>query len=310
MYLNDPYYTAPPSAAVKVTVAAPTVSTTSLFVSAQAFSYGQPITLNATVTGSNVASPASVVTFLDGTTVLGTASVGANGQAQFIATSLPTGANTLTASYSGNITNLGSVSFAVPVTLAQATTQVTAAVQPSAPVYGQSISLAALIGSSVQGEQLGAGSVTFTEGATQLGVSPVKAGAATLTVSAASPGKHTITVSYSGDVNHAPSSTVFTYTVNAAPTSIALPLPAVLKAGKPLILSATVTALPLSKQTPTGQVTFLDGTTVLGKATLINGAATLTLPRGLAVGKHKITAVFGGGTLFVSSQIVDTVSAI
>jgi hypothetical protein len=43
----------------------------------------------------------------------------------------------------------------------------------------------------------------------------------------------------------------------------------------------------------TGTVTFKDGTTVLATRTLSSGTATFTTST-LAVGKHSITAVYGG----------------
>jgi titin len=63
-------------------------------------------------------------------------------------------------------------------------------------------------------------------------------------------------------------------------------------------LSVTQTA-PTSG-TPTGSVTFKDGTTVLGTKTLSSGKATLTTST-LAAGTHSITAVYGGNADFAGS---------
>jgi len=57
-------------------------------------------------------------------------------------------------------------------------------------------------------------------------------------------------------------------------------------------------------------VTFKDGTTVLGTKTLSSGKATLTTSA-LAVGKHSITAVYGGNANFngsTSPAFVQTVN--
>jgi Big-like domain-containing protein/VCBS repeat protein len=51
---------------------------------------------------------------------------------------------------------------------------------------------------------------------------------------------------------------------------------------------------------PTGTVTFLDGSTSLGTATLTGGAATFTTT-GLAIGSHSITVQYGGDSNFHSS---------
>jgi hypothetical protein len=53
--------------------------------------------------------------------------------------------------------------------------------------------------------------------------------------------------------------------------------------------------------TPTGNVTFKDGTTVLGTAPLDDVVATFSLAS-LAVGSHTITAVYSGDTAFASAS--------
>jgi hypothetical protein len=56
--------------------------------------------------------------------------------------------------------------------------------------------------------------------------------------------------------------------------------------------------------TPTGNVTFMDGNTVLGTATLslVNAFDVATLAvSGLAVGNHNITAIYPGATSFAGS---------
>ena len=62
----------------------------------------------------------------------------------------------------------------------------------------------------------------------------------------------------------------------------------------PITLTATVTS---TAGTPTGTVTFLDGTTPIGTGTLTAGLATLTTSS-LAAGSHSITAAYGGDTNF------------
>jgi len=72
-----------------------------------------------------------------------------------------------------------------------------------------------------------------------------------------------------------------------------------------ITLTATVTGV----STPTGTVSFLDGTTLLGSGTLSGGVATLTTST-LAVGLHSITAVYSGDTNFVavtSSALTESV---
>jgi sugar lactone lactonase YvrE len=79
-------------------------------------------------------------------------------------------------------------------------------------------------------------------------------------------------------------------TATASVTSSANPVFAL----NPITLTATVSS---PSGTPTGTVTFLDGTTPLGTGTLASGVATLTTSS-LAVGSHSITVAYGGDTNF------------
>ena len=63
--------------------------------------------------------------------------------------------------------------------------------------------------------------------------------------------------------------------------------------GQPVTFTATVSANLSGAGTPTGTVTFQDGTTILGTSILAEGVATYVNPA-LAVGTHAITAVYGG----------------
>lgn len=71
---------------------------------------------------------------------------------------------------------------------------------------------------------------------------------------------------------------------------------------QPVTFTATVAAVMPGNGTPTGQVTFLDGSTTLGQATLDgNGVATYTTAA-LGVGSHAITASYGGDATFAASS--------
>jgi hypothetical protein len=102
--------------------------------------------------------------------------------------------------------------------------------------------------------------------------------------------------------------------VQAVPTTTGLasslnPAPA----SQPVTFTATVHGVGQASGTPTGLVTFLDGTTSIGTASLINGLASLTTST-LGLGKHSITAQYNGtnqgGTTFepsTSAALVETV---
>ena len=72
--------------------------------------------------------------------------------------------------------------------------------------------------------------------------------------------------------------------------------------GQSVTFTATVAVVSPGTGTPTGTVTFKDGSTTLGTGTLSGGVATLTVPStspliaALAVGTHRITADYGGDT--------------
>src|SRR5205807_1251816 len=62
--------------------------------------------------------------------------------------------------------------------------------------------------------------------------------------------------------------------------------------------------------TPTGSVSFMDGTATLGTLTLSAGKATFATA-GLAVGPHTITALYSGDTGFngsTSAAVIQTIS--
>ena len=74
--------------------------------------------------------------------------------------------------------------------------------------------------------------------------------------------------------------------------------------GDEVALTATVSPNSDSEYTPTGTVTFMDGSTVLGTATLsfVGGSEQATFyTSSLAIGNHSLTAVYGGNANFAGS---------
>jgi hypothetical protein len=98
---------------------------------------GSPLTLTATVPANAAGTPTGTVTFLDGATSLGTASLNGGGVATLSLSSLATGAHSLSASYSGDNDFAAVSSSATAETVqdftltAAASTQVIAANLPS-----------------------------------------------------------------------------------------------------------------------------------------------------------------------------------
>jgi hypothetical protein len=102
-------------------------------------------------------------------------------------------------------------------------------------------------------------------------------------------------------VQSVPTTTVLASSLNPAPF------------GQSVTFTATVHAVGQASGTPTGTVTFLDGTTSISTGSLSNGVASLTIST-LGLGNHSITATYNGttqgGTTFspsTSAALVETV---
>lgn len=189
------------------------------------------------------------------------------------------------------------VVFVMPNPTAVATTTtVVSSLNPS--TYGQAVTFTATVKSTAMGTPTG--TVTFKDGATVLGTITLSAGVAKLTTKTLKVGAHSITAIYNGSVSFfASTSAALKQTVNKASTSTSLtstPNPSTL--GQTVKFTATVKAT--TSGTPTGTVTFKDGTTTLGTGTLASGQATFSTAA-LAKGKHSITAVYGGSSSYLGS---------
>jgi hypothetical protein len=191
-------------------------------------------------------------------------------------------------------------SAAVPVT---APTNTALAASASTITVGQPVTFTATV-TPQSGTAIPTGSVTFFDGATAIGTSPLNgSGVATLMTSSLAQGAHRVTGTYGGDMSFtASSSSAVAVQVNAATlvgTSTALTGPSTAATGASVTVSAAIT--PASgTATPTGTVTFLDGANSLGIATLASGVATFSTST-LAAGMHSIIAMYGGDTNFASS---------
>jgi cyclophilin family peptidyl-prolyl cis-trans isomerase len=132
-------------------------------------------------------------------------------------------------------------------------------------------------------------------------------GVATFSTSLLTVGSHTINAIYSGDSNFSVSSGNVQVTVDQASTTTAITAnPTSAASGQSVTLTATVTVNSPGSGTPSGTVTFQDGSTTLGTANVnTSGRAVLTVPS-LAVGSHNILASYGGETRFGTSSSTAT----
>jgi hypothetical protein len=294
----------------QVNAPAPAATTTTLRASAATAVFGQDETLTATVTSPG-GVPTGTVTFLDGATVLGTEQLNAAGQA-VLPVSLGVGNHQLTAVYGGAAAFTGSTSTAAAVTVNPASTAVALTSSLNPAVTGQAVTFTATLSTVAPGAGTPTGTVTFKDGTVVLGTFPVgPGGTATFTTSFAVAGGHAITAVYNGDANFVGSSQALTEQVNAAATPQATTTALVASinpvvVGQAVTFTATVAGVGPVLGTPTGTVTFKDGTVVLGTFPVgPGGKATFTTSFAVA-GGHAITAVYNGDANFVGSSQVLT----
>jgi hypothetical protein len=256
----------------------------------------------ASAPGSGI--PTGMVTFKDGATTLGTGTLNGSGQTTLATSALTLGSHSITVVYAGDSDFTTSTSSTLTQTVNQAatTTAVTSSAAPS--VVGQSVTFTATVSAGAPGSGTPSGNVTFKDGSTVLGTGSVNgSGIATLSVSNLSLGSHSITAIYAGGSNFTTStSSAFNQTVNKDSTTAA-----VVSSVEPVafslsvIFTATVSANAPGSGTPTGTVTFKDGSATLGSASLNGSGQAILSTSILALGSHSITVVYGGDSNFTGS---------
>jgi Big-like domain-containing protein len=271
------------------------LTTLSLVSSLNPSELGQPVTFTATIVAAG--APSGTITFKDGTTVLGTATVVSKIGA-FTTSSLAIATHLITATYSGDASFAGSTSNTVPQVVNKATTTLTLGGNPNPSALGQAVTFAGSV-TAAPAAGIPTGTVSFFDGGTALGAVPLANGLASLTVSTLTVGSHLITASYSGDASFkAAASNIFAQTVQTGLSSTVLalsPNPALRKQ----LVTATATVNPTTLSAG-GTVIFRSTdsknvTTTLGQATVgANGVATLTFAAPNQRATFSITAAYGG----------------
>lgn len=194
------------------------------------------------------------------------------------------------------------------------------------PTFGQPTTITATLDPASQASASPTGTVTFVVNGVTINP-PTKLNAAgtsaSITVSL-NGGSNTITASYSGDYFYAstssapltvavqPSTTTTTLAISAPDSNPTAGNPSTAKNVQTVTLTATVT--PPASGTPTGTVTFYNGTTVLGTANVVpysptakfsEGQATLqvnTVANPLPLGTYSITATYSGDSSYGGSS--------
>src|SRR5262249_46936046 len=123
-----------------------------------------------------------------------------------------------------------------------------------------------------------------------------------LTVSSLSAGTHSLLAVYSGDSNFGGSSGTWSQTVQKAGTTTSLGLSsATTLFGQAVTFTATVSVTSPGAGTPTGSVTFYDGSTALGTGALDGSGVATFQSAALGVGAHSLTAHYNGASNFNGS---------
>ena len=159
------------------------------------------------------------------------------------------------------------------LTINQASTTTTLASSANPSVYGQSVTFTATVAAVAPGSGTPTGSVTLMDGSTTLGTGTLTGGVVTFNTSTLNVASHSITAVYGGDSNFTMStSAALSQAVNQDSTSTALTSsvnPIVF--GQSVSFTATVTANAPGAGTPTGSISFMEGSTTLDTESLSLG---------------------------------------
>ena len=259
-----------------------------------------PVTVTGLYSVSVVAAPTGSVTYnilnSSNTSVASATATLTAGSTDSTAT-IPLASSLVSGSYSVSLTYAGDSNYAaistavvVPVVIGPGVPTIVWTAPAGGITYGATLS-GILNASAVSGSTPVAGTFTYT--ATLLGGSPVAVSGATVL----SGGSYTLTATFTPTDTSTYSSTTASASLivaKATPVVVLTSSAAAVGVGTSVAFTATVTS---SAGTPSGSVSFYDGTTLLGTGTLAAGVATYTTLN-LPVGALSITAVYSGDSNF------------
>ena len=286
---------------VVITKAAPTDTVTA---NPNPTTFGTTVTLTFTVPLVNGVVPTGTVQFFNGTTLLGTGTVGPTGVTTITTSALPDGSDVVVAQYTGDNSYAPSAP-TVTVVVSPATTTGVLTFNPNPGTYGSPVIITDTV-VPVNGV-CPTGTVTFTSGTLGLGTgtfTPVPATGtptscvATTTTTLLPVGNDPVTATYPGNNNFGPITTTGTVPINKIPgtgdTLTANPTNPI--TGTPVVLTFTIPTVP-GATPPTGTVTFTVGGVTLGTGTITttNGVSTATLTTtALPTGTDTVVATYPG----------------
>jgi hypothetical protein len=290
-YQGDTSYKASVSAPISVTVIqAETAITVSAFPSTAIA--GAPVALSAAIAVTQgVATPTGTVTFTSGGNPIGLQPVAAGSAA--ISPTFAPGVQSVLAAYSGDTDSSGSVSVPLSLQVLIATTTASVASSSDPSIVLSPVTFSAKVAGT---GGIPTGSVTFSADGAAFGNATLDAtGSASLGNAGLAVGSHSIVVSYSGDGNDAPAtSAAITQVVSTISTATALGESSTGGSTPGVLLVASVVGA--AGPVPTGTVTFLIGTTVLGSAP-VNSSGVATFAPNPFAGTEIVTASYSGDTV-------------
>jgi Bacterial Ig-like domain (group 3)/FG-GAP-like repeat len=263
---------------------------------------GQAVVFSATVGTRSGAPPnGEIVTFNDGSAILGTGSL-IGGVALLTTSTLPVGTATITASYPGDANFTASQSAGLsqvvtPPNKFPTSTALVSSLNPS--IYGQNVTWTATVTTS--GSITPTGKVNFTSDGVGIGTATLNAsGVATISKRFLNASAFPVTAVYRGDASNLRSTSNIVNQVVEQATSAATISSSPNPSSNGQIVTFTV-RITSPTVTPSGPVTFTSGKTVVGTAQLKGGKATFSTST-LPVGSDKITVTFSGNSNIAASM--------
>jgi hypothetical protein len=276
-----------------------------LTASANPAIYATPLSITAAITSDGGTATGPVI-FTDSGVSIGSATLNTNGVATLTLSTLVPGAHTIVANYASDGKASASVSTPLLLPVKQLTSAaLTTSLNPSPTLNG--ISFTATVANSGVGQATG--SLTFTDGGTQLGTAVLNAnGRASLSIPSLAVGNHTIVADYAGDpTNFASVSSSLTEGIQLRPTTTALTASQT-NASNPLQVTLIALVRWSGPVMPTGTVTFSTASGTIGSLPVdATGVATITI--NLESATENITATYNGdGAYASSSSLLTTIS--
>ena len=258
----------------------------------------QPVTYTARVTAQS-GTPTGSVTFYLNVTALATLPLN-NGLASYSTSYSAGGPYLMTASYSGTPNaNFGlstSPELKEVVNNLPVPTTMTLTTSSEAIFVGQPVTLTATV-SSTFGTPPNGETVAFRSGGVTLGTGSLTGGVATFTTSGLTAGEvpYVLKAVYAGDVDFKSTTATTTLAVNKYSTTTLISSTLDPSSyGQAVTITAQVTTSGPSS--PTGSVTFRNGTTALGAMAVNGNVATLTTKQ-IPLGSNQLTATYGGNPI-------------